>query len=261
MKIFQENSLIKEKLDISKDLFLLKFATCQKNIKIVPGQFINIKVNETLTPFLRRPFSIFDFDGKIITIIFKVRGSGTKILSEKNINSKVDIIFPLGNGFKKIFDIKEGIWFVAGGVGFAGLFYAFKKLNNTKNKFFIGFNKLTEANPIFNFLKNYNNINISVMEKQKKFFKGTVLELVKKNLKYEKPKIIAGCGPFEMLKELYKLAKENKIETEFLFEKIMGCGLGLCYSCAIKIYKNNQIKYLLTCKDGPVFSGDEIVWD
>jgi len=61
--------------------------------------------------------------------------------------------------------------------------------------------------------------------------------------------------------ELYKLAKKNKIETEFLFEKIMGCGLGLCYSCAIKIYKNNQIKYILTCKDGPVFSGDEIVWD
>ena len=52
-----------------------------------PGQFINIKINDSLQPYLRRPMSISDYDDNHITIVFKVVGEGTEILKNKEIGS------------------------------------------------------------------------------------------------------------------------------------------------------------------------------
>ena len=64
-----------------------------------PGQFINIKINESLQPYLRRPMSISDYDENTIVIVFKVVGQGTEILKNKQIGDQLDCLIGLGNGF------------------------------------------------------------------------------------------------------------------------------------------------------------------
>ena len=64
-----------------------------------PGQFINIKINESLQPYLRRPMSISDYDENTIVIVFKVVGQGTEILKNKQIGDQ----FGLFNWFRKWF--------------------------------------------------------------------------------------------------------------------------------------------------------------
>ena len=39
-------------------------------------------------------------------------------------------------------------------------------------------------------------------------------------------------------------------------EVMMGCGLGVCYSCTVKT--KNGLKQV--CKDGPVFDLEDILW-
>ena len=43
-----------------------------------PGQFVNIQITGK---FLRRPISVCDYDGSTLTIVYKVVGKGTEILS------------------------------------------------------------------------------------------------------------------------------------------------------------------------------------
>ncbi len=263
-KIFQEKNKIIENIKISESFYLMRFKTSHHKIQINPGQFINIRILNTFDPLLRRPFSIFDFKDGILSILYKIQGRGTKILSQLKSGDTIDYIFPLGNGFKDVF-IKDNIWLVTGGVGIAGIFYLLKFIEDKNIKLFAGFNLLDNAIAIKELLKKEKiiaeeDIKISVIKKQNEFFVGDILKLLQENLKKEKPEIIVGCGPIEMLKSLYDIASHLKISTEFLMEKQMGCGIGACFGCALKVRENEQIKIKLVCKDGPVFKGNEIVW-
>ena len=105
-----------------------------------PGQFINIKIDNEKT-FLRRPISISDYDCKTITIIYKVFGEGTKILSTKKRFDELDVLGPLGNGFSINEKAKKQI-IIGGGVGVPPLYSVAKKLYEKNIEFdvVLGFN-------------------------------------------------------------------------------------------------------------------------
>jgi len=248
---FDEKCQIIENRQVGQTFFLLKLKSAKNNISITPGQFINIRILDNLVPFLRRPFSIFDFEDGIISILYKVQGAGTKILSDLKKGEYIEALFPLGSGFP---NYSGNIWLVAGGVGVAGVNYFFK---NYKSKLFVGFKDLIDAEIV----KQYKNIEIAIEEKSKKYYYGKVTDLLKLRLKDEKPDYIFSCGPEIMMREVYRISEENGVESYFLLERNMGCGVGACYGCAIKVRIENRIKTRLVCKDGPVFKGEEIIWN
>ena len=90
-----------------------------------PGQFINIKINDSLQPYLRRPMSISDYDDHTIVIVFKVVGQGTEILKNKAIGDKLDCLIGLGNGFA-VLDGKALL--IGGGLGTPPLYHLGKML-------------------------------------------------------------------------------------------------------------------------------------
>ena len=65
---------------VADDHYLLTIK--MKNTAFKPGQFINIKTTEGTDPLLRRPFSIFDADGEIVSIVVRVIGKGTELICE-----------------------------------------------------------------------------------------------------------------------------------------------------------------------------------
>jgi len=90
----------------------------------VPGQFINIKIDGF---YLRRPISIADWNDESLTIIYKVVGKGTQALSEMEPGIKLDILWPLGNGYNLSW-IPNSAILIGGGVGVPPMYGLAKKL-------------------------------------------------------------------------------------------------------------------------------------
>ncbi len=259
MKKTIEISKIIENIKISNDYFLIKFEN-KNTDNPKPGQFINIKTENTLSPLIRRPFAVFDYTKKYIFILYKVVGKTTLSMSKLKKGDEIEYFGFLGTPF--ISNLKnKNIWIIGGGIGIGGLHLFLKKcIAKNKVELFLGLNYKKEADDFKKLLNKLKiKIKISFMEKNNKFFKGNIVQLLKKENK--KPDMIFGCGPQIMLKNLYKSIIKNKsIPSYFSMESIMACGIGTCMGCAIKIKEKDNIKFKRVCKDGPVFNADLILW-
>ena len=99
MKNYQDFLTINYNKELIPGLFEMELEGEGARFITAPGQFINIKINDSLQPYLRRPMSILDYDDTHIKLIYRIRGEGTKILSEKKPGEKLDVLIGLGNGF------------------------------------------------------------------------------------------------------------------------------------------------------------------
>src|SRR5215203_7345561 len=67
---------------------------------VEPGQFVMARAAgypATLDPFLARPFSFYDYDETMASLLFEVRGGGTALL---DLASTIEVSAPLGRGFR-----------------------------------------------------------------------------------------------------------------------------------------------------------------
>lgn len=252
--MFVINAQVAKTIELENRIFLLKIYCPEIANVIQPGQFLNIRVSETSFPLLRRPFSVCDVEGDNFYLMFNIYGEGTRILAQKHPGESVDILGPLGNGFNFNGDYETAV-IVAGGLGAAPFPYLTRKISDNKNILtFIG--GRTHSDII-----KYGLENISVSTDDGSMgFKGTVVELLGTKLeKLNKDKIkVFGCGPNAMLSALKKLCIENEIECEVSTECAMACGFGICQGCPIESTSQKD-KYLLVCKNGPVFNVKDIV--
>lgn len=248
------NSPVKEIKDIQKDIFLQKIYSPEIARQIKPGQFLNIRVSETVSPLLRRPFSICDVDGDYIYLMFNIFGEGTRILSHKHIDDTIDILGPLGNGFNLTNDFDTAI-IVAGGLGSAPFPFLTRLL---KDKFDIySFVGGRSKNDVIT----YNLLNVQTATDDGSLgFTGNVVQLFEKNLPSFKSKSIKvfGCGPNAMLRALKEVCIIHNINCEVSTECAMACGFGICQGCPIESTEQSD-KYLLVCKDGPVFNVKDVI--
>ncbi|MCD7780342.1 MAG: hypothetical protein LUH05_06695, partial [Candidatus Gastranaerophilales bacterium] len=164
----------------------------------------------------------------------------------------IDIIGPLGNGFN-IYNKKS--FLIGAGIGIAPIAYLKSKLDkeNIENLFISGFLNKNEVPDCIKVDKIYT-------DDGSMGAKGSVLDYVEEHILNYKPEIIYTCAPYIVLKEISLLGKKYNIKTMVAMEKVMACGIGVCRGCVIDIIKDGKIQNAAVCKDGPVFSGDEIVW-
>lgn len=249
------NVIVEKTIHLENNILLLKLFSPEISSSIKPGQFLNIKVSETNFPLLRRPFSVCDVDGDYLYIMFNLHGEGTRQLANKNSGDKINLIGPLGNGFQ-IDGVYSTAIIVAGGMGVAPFPFLTQKLEEAKLKVlsFVG-GKNSHS------IISYGLKNVSMATDDGSLgLKGTVVDLLKENIDLLKESVIKlfGCGPTPMLKELGKFCLENDFECEISTECAMACGFGICQGCPIES-STDKDKYLLVCKDGPVFNIKDIV--
>ncbi len=247
---------------IKNDIYLLQLNSPYLAKRVKPGQFIHIKVDDETT-ILRRPLSLHKVKNNIISILFRVRGRGTKLLSQAKPGDTLNVIGPLGNGFEVLHPSSEVInILVAGGMGVAPLVFLAERLakaknNKTKNLVLLGAKNKKEILAEQEFKKLGFAIQIAT-DDGSYGFKGNVVGLLGKILSAKDYRLwtdIYACGPKEMFYEIKKVTdKYPHIHTQVSFEQFMGCGLGICCGCVIET-KNG---YKKVCKDGPVFDLKDI---
>ena len=211
-----------------------------------PGQFINIMLKGK---YLRRPISVYDVDSDSVTIIYKVVGSGTDILSKMSVGEKLDILTGLGNGYD-ISEAGNAPLLIGGGVGVPPLYLLAKELIKVgvKPRVIIGFNTEKE---VFG-EKEFSNLGCEVTVTTvdgSKGVKGFVTNALPESYSY-----FYTCGPEPMLKAVYK---STVTSGQFSFEERMGCGFGACVGCSCKTVTG----YKRICKEGPVLRKEEILWE
>ncbi len=221
-----------------------------------PGQFAHLLVPGKP---LRRPISICDADPwqGILRLVFQVRGEGTEILSRFKEGQYLDILAPLGHGFTLGASSRKAV-FVGGGIGVPPLLFAAKPFGKNATVI-LGFRNKDAVILKEDFERAGCRV-ILCTDDGSAGLHGLVIEPLKEVL--EQPKdVVFACGPTPMLKGVAKEAKDRGVACQLSLEERMGCGVGACLVCACKIKKaGGEETYLHVCKDGPVFSAEEVLF-
>jgi dihydroorotate dehydrogenase electron transfer subunit len=240
--------------------------------QIKPGQFVMLKVSENSSPILRRPFSVYKSypDGHpekrrkgCLFILYKKVGKGTQRMTTFKRGQKVNLIGPLGNGFSMPPRPSSAkIVLIGGGVGIISLYPLAADLKAKKLSVFIGGKTRDDILCVEDF-KRFNSIISVATEDGSLGFRGNVVDLFSSRMKaFKKNKkcYIYSCGPVAMLKALARLVKPKRFICQASLEARMGCGFGACWGCVVKT-NDPKTPYQRVCKEGPVFSLEDIVWE
>ena len=137
MKSFQLKAKILSQARINGYCWHCEFSAAQIAKTVLPGQFINIRVSDQCDPLLRRPISIHGVSGSKIKIFYEVVGKATETLARKKKGELLDIIGPLGNGFKYGSpgrQVARSPVLVAGGMGVAPLIFLAERLKEDRRQ-------------------------------------------------------------------------------------------------------------------------------
>jgi dihydroorotate dehydrogenase electron transfer subunit len=221
----------------------------------LPGQFVMVRCGEDTV--LRRPLSVQRVDGDKLALLFQIRGKGTEWLSHCKKGEKLDVFGLMGNGFK-VAPRAKNLLLVAGGIGIAPLYYlAESALNAGKHvTLLLGAATARQLYPVSLLPSGLKPV--LATEDGSVGHKGMVTDLLAEYAASASQ--IFACGPLPMLRYMAKEQKRLGIKdkpSQISLEMRMGCGVGVCYGCTIRT--KNGLKQV--CKDGPVFSLDEVIWD
>lgn len=242
---------------------------------MLPGQFVEVRIDGAPSTFLRRPISIcfVDRQQNELWLLVACVGDGTRWLATLNRGDRLNCVLPLGNGFtmpQRLADnaIPEqcsttsslpghsipSVLLIGGGVGVAPLLYLGYVLrqNGVEPTFLLGARTSRDLLLPDEF-RRYGRVLVTT-EDGSEGEKGFVTNHSVLQSKFD---TIYTCGPTQMMKAVARYAREHNIYCEASLENLMACGLGACLCCVEKTRSGN----LCVCKDGPVFNIEDLLWE
>ena len=230
---------VRENQKIARDIFRLILEGDTSDIS-APGQFVNVKIPGH---YLRRPFSICDWNTNTLTVIYKLVGSGTRELSRIS-HGELSILSALGNGYD-IMNSPEDCVIIGGGVGIPPLYGLAKRLisSGIYPNVILGFNSIDDCFYVNEFASLGLNVKVTTIDGTYGM-KGYVTDALNDT------RYAYVCGPMPMLRAVHDRVHDG----QFSFEARMACGFGACLGCSIITSSG----YKRVCKDGPVFMHSEI---
>ena len=211
-----------------------------------PGQFVNILLEGK---FLRRPISVCDCEGDVLTLLYKIVGGGTEQMCGMQVGETLDILTGLGNGYDLSMAGDRPL-FIGGGVGVPPMYMPAKKLiaEGKDVTVILGFNTAKEVFYKDEFEALGAKVYVTTVDGSEGI-KGFVTDAMME-IDYT---YFYTCGPEPMLKAVWRA---SATQGQFSFEERMGCGFGACMGCSCKTLTG----YKRICKEGPVMKKEEILW-
>lgn len=250
--IIQDRMEIVEHKQIARAIFELTLRGKLTGEITSPGQFVHVRVSDSLDPLLRRPISIakVDRDKQEITLLYRADGHGTGVLSKRITGDTVDVLGPLGNGFPiEATEAGETAYLIGGGIGVPPLYELSRQLTakGVKCVHILGF----ESEDVVFYQEQFaalGDTHIATVDGTEGT-KGFVTHVMD-NLPTDFATFYT-CGPMPMLKEVQQAYADKKGYVSF--EERMGCGIGACFACVCETKDQSERSYVKICSDGPVF--------
>jgi dihydroorotate dehydrogenase electron transfer subunit len=236
-----------------------------------PGQFVMVKTAEGQDPLLRRPFSVFeilrDAAGNAVglTLLLKRVGPGTARLYAAAPGQSIWCLGPLGRPFTLV-DPPVDAWMIAGGVGLAPFVLLVERLldRGVRPTLFYGARRASELYA----LDLFDGMGVPLVlctEDGSRGVRGLVtapLDTALAARPASAPVMIYACGPEPMLAAVARVAAAHDRPCELSMERVMGCGMGGCFSCVVRVAGDaGATRYVRSCVEGPVFRGRDVVWE
>lgn len=235
---------------------LIKLTDDKPLPEMLPGQFVEVRVDNSPSTFLRRPISInnVDYDRNELWLLVAAVGDGTRQLQKLQKGYRLNCMLPLGNSFTMPTDSAQKVLLVGGGVGVAPLLYFGKRIKAMGGEptFLLGARSAKD-----------------VLERELFEQVGRVLITTEDGSEGEKGFVtnhsvlaqehfdrISTCGPKPMMMAVARYAFKNDIECEVSLENKMACGVGACLCCVEKTVEGNKC----VCKEGPVMNIKKLTW-
>jgi dihydroorotate dehydrogenase electron transfer subunit len=256
---------------LSSDYNVLALAAPAIAAIAAPGQFVMLRPGAGSDPLLRRPFSVFeilrDAAGAAtgLTILSKRIGASTSLLYHAREGQRVDCLGPLGHPFT-IVDPPSEAWMIAGGVGLAPFATLAQTLRarGVASTLFYGARRAEE---LF-YLDFFRDLSVELVlttEDGSRGERGRVVAPLDRRLAALDPAarvMLYACGPEGMLAATARTAMKYGRPCEVSVERIMGCGLGGCYSCVVPMRgEDGAFHHVRSCLAGPVLNAEQIQWD
>ena len=241
---------------LSNKHVLIKLTDDKPLPEMLPGQFVEVRVDNSPSTFLRRPISInnVDYDRNELWLLVAAVGDGTRQLQKLQKGDRLNCMLPLGNSFTMPTDSTQKVLLVGGGVGVAPLLYFGKRIKAMGGEptFLLGARSAKD-----------------VLERELFEHVGRVLITTEDGSEGEKGFVtnhsvlaqehfdrISTCGPKPMMMAVARYAFKNDIECEVSLENKMACGVGACLCCVEKTVEGNKC----VCKEGPVMNIKKLTW-
>lgn len=225
--------------------------------EILPGQFVEVRVDGSSSTMLRRPISVnfVDYAHNELWLLVAGVGDGTRRLARLQPGDVLNCVLPLGRGFTMPDAAGRKYLLVGGGVGVAPLLYFGHCLKEQGSEpvFLLGARTEKELLELDDFYR-IGRVLITTEDGsagERGFVTGHTI------LQRERFDMISTCGPKPMMMNVARYARKANVPCEVSLENMMACGLGACLCCVEKTVKGN----LCVCKDGPVFNMNDLCWD
>ena len=225
-----------------------------------PGQFLHIRVSDSFDFLLRRPLSLCKVDllRNHLTVVYRAQGVGTRRLSSVRVGESIDVLGPLGRGFP-IHAEDRRVLLVGGGIGVPPLVELARQLNGKGKQAVavVGFQTCAQALLIAD-LAEYGDVTV-MSDDGSIGVRGLVTEALTAAFCQTFDRYYA-CGPTPMLRALQSVMRERRVPGYLSLEERMGCGIGLCVGCVHPVLRAGVVKNVKTCREGPVFAAEEVVF-
>ena len=224
--------------------------------QMLPGQFVEVRIDGSPTTFLRRPISInfVDREQNELWLLVAAVGDGTRRLAQLKPGDTLNCLLPLGRGFTMPQSASEHVLLVGGGVGVAPLLYMGAEMaaRGIAPTFLLGARTASDL-LMLDLFKRYGRVLVTT-EDGSEGERGFVTN--HSVLQQETFGHIYTCGPTPMMKAVAKFAQKAGVSCEVSLENMMACGVGACLCCVEKTTEGN----LCVCKEGPVFNTNKLLW-
>jgi dihydroorotate dehydrogenase electron transfer subunit len=275
----QESLEIVENVRVALDTYRLRFRSPEIARRIMPGQFLMLRLHNFQDPLIGRPFALYDTqddakgDPETLDVVYVVKGKLTQRLQHLTRGQWIDVWGPLGNGFPSL--PVDHLILVAGGIGHT----PFLALGREQRGLRVYGETVRVNDPVPRISLCYGARSAPYLAGIEEFQQaglelhlctddgtrgkpGLVTELLSNLLVSRSGRcLIHCCGPEAMMAAVSRLAEEAEVPCYVSLETPMACGIGICFTCVAKVCDSTSTwDYKRTCVEGPIFESREIVW-
>ena len=245
--------------------FLLTFRHPETAREARAGQFVMIKAGLSAEPPLRRPFSILETspERESFTLFVKAIGPGSSALCALPVGGVAQCLGPLGHPFSPPPEGAEAL-LVGGGYGvapFSFLGIALARAGGRARLFYGG--RSGADLPLLGRLRDQGLDVVPATEDGSVGTRGRVTVPLEAHLDATSgARRVYACGPEAMMHAVARIAAARALEAEVSLDPWMGCGVGTCLGCVVRIQGQGDArwKYRCACTEGPVFDAARVVW-